>query len=151
MSQHITLNINATQRAHLTSLLRSGNAPARTQTKARLLLLTDRSEGQQQTDEHIAQTLGISRATIIRVRRRFAQEGADDALYDKARPGKTPKITGEVEASLITLACSDPPEGRARRTLRHLSVRVVHSSATRHPNWLRCNQSFARSGYALMC
>ena len=91
MSQHIPLNLNDTQRAHLTRLLRSGNAPARTQTKARLLLMTDRSEGQPLTDEYSAQTLDISRATIIRVRRRFAQEGADAALYDKARPAKRPR------------------------------------------------------------
>ena len=92
MSQHITLHLTAAQRAHLTRLLRCGNAPARTQTKARLLLMTDRSAGQQLQGEHIAQMPGISRATIIRVRRRFAQEEADAALYDKARPGKMPKL-----------------------------------------------------------
>ena len=47
-------------------------------------------------------------------RKRFAQEGMEAALYDKPRPGKAPKITGEVEAELVLLACSSPPSGQAR-------------------------------------
>jgi hypothetical protein len=47
------------------------------------------------------------------------------ALYDKPRPGRTPKITGDIEAKLTVLACSDPPEGRVRWTLRLLADRMV--------------------------
>ena len=125
MSKHITLHLSDEQRTHLNSLLHSGNAPARTQTRARILLLTDRSQGQQRTDEQIAAVLGVCKPTIIRIRRRCVQEGLEAALYERARPGKTPKITGEVEAALTLLACSDPPEGQARWTLRLLAAQMV--------------------------
>jgi putative transposase len=113
------------ERGLLESLIRSGNAPARTQTKARILLMTDRSQGQRMKDDEIAHALMISRATVIRVRDRCAHEGLQSALYDKPRPGATPKITGDVEAQLVLLACSDPPEGHTRWTLRLLADRLV--------------------------
>ena len=47
------------------------------------------------------------------------------ALFDKPRPGATPKITGDIEAQLVTLACSDPPQGHARWTLRLLADKMV--------------------------
>jgi hypothetical protein len=125
MSKHITLHLTTDQRTQLESLLRSGNAPARTQTKARILLLTDRSQGTQRTDAQIADVLSVCKPTIIRTRRRCVLEGLEAALYDRERPGKAPKITGEVEAELTLLACSDPPEGKARWTLRLLAAKMV--------------------------
>jgi hypothetical protein len=47
------------------------------------------------------------------------------ALTEKPRPGQPPKITGDIEARLVTLACSNPPEGRARWTLRLLADTMV--------------------------
>jgi len=49
----------------------------------------------------------------------------DAALYEKPRPGASPKITGDIEAKLVTLACSDPPLGRSRWTLRLLADTMV--------------------------
>jgi len=53
-----------------------------------------------------------SRGTVINVKKRYREGGLEAALYDKPRPGTKPKITGEVEAHLIALVCSDPPEGQ---------------------------------------
>jgi transposase len=109
----------------LEQLIRAGTCLARTQTKARILLLTDRSQGQHRSDAALADALGVSKPTIIRTRRRFVLEGMDAALYDKPRPGATPKLTGAVEAHLTVLACSTPPDGKARWTLQLLADKLV--------------------------
>jgi len=66
-----------------------------------------------------------SPSTVANVRRRFNREGLRAALYDKPRPGQKPKVTGEVEAQLMVLACSKPPPGHARWTLRLLAEQMV--------------------------
>lgn len=57
--------------------------------------------------------------------RRFLRGGVPAALYDKGWPGAPPRFTGEVQAQLTMLACSDPPEGAARWTLRLLADKMV--------------------------
>jgi transposase len=125
MSKHTFIGLNDQQRQHLESLIHCGNAPARIQTRARILLLCDRSQDQKRTDAEIAAALLCSPATVRNVRHRFLAEGLDAALYDRPRPGATPKLTGDLEAQLTVLACSDPPEGQARWTLRLLADRMV--------------------------
>ena len=125
MSTHIPLYLKPEQRLALENLLRSGHPAARTQTRARILLLTDRSLGEARTDEQIAQVLLCSNATVASIRKRFLNEGLDAALYDKPRPGPAPKFTGAMEAQLTVLACSDPPEGYARWTVSLLTEKVV--------------------------
>jgi len=64
-------------------------------------------------------------STAKRTRWRFLQEGLQTALSEKPHPGRPPKITGEIEAKLTMLACSQPPEGHARWTLRLLADQLV--------------------------
>ena len=125
MSKHVTVRLTEEQRAHLQGVLRAGSAPARTQTRARVLLHTDRSQGPALPDAAVAAAVLCSRGTVGNVRRRFAAEGLEAALRDRPRPGAKPKITGAVEAHLVTLCCSDLPEGAARWTLRLLADRPV--------------------------
>ena len=125
MSKHVTIQLTEEQRSHLLKLIHAGDAPARTQTRARVLLHADRSQGQVNKDEAVAAACLCSKGTVGNVRRRFAAEGLDAALTDRPLPGAKPKITGEVEAHLVTLACSDPPDGEARWTLRLLADRLV--------------------------
>lgn len=113
------------QRAELDGLLRSGRSMARTLTRARILLLTDRSKGQHWEDAAIIDALGTGISTIVRTRQTFCRQGLQAALYDKPRPGRPPKITGDVEAKLVMLACSDAPEGRSRWTLQMLADKLV--------------------------
>jgi hypothetical protein len=125
MGKHNTLRLTEQQRADLERLTRKGSAAARVQTRARILLLTDRSQGQDRPDHVVADALGCSRTSVVIIRRLYLQEGPEAALYEKARPGAVPKITGDIEAKVTALACSDPPEGHARWTLRLLADRVV--------------------------
>jgi hypothetical protein len=112
MSKHLHVDLTTEQRAHLEGLIHAGNAPARTQTRARILLLTDRTPPHRMTDAAMAVALLCNKNTVGNVRRRFVQHGLDAALYDRPRPGVQPKITGEVEAQLTLLACSAPPDGQ---------------------------------------
>lgn len=125
MSQHVHVLLNATQRHHLENLIHRGNAPARVQTRARILLLADRSQGQSHTHKQIAQSLLCGSITVGNICRRYVHEGLESALSEKPRPGKAPKITGDIEARLVMLACSDPPDGQARWTLKLLADKLV--------------------------
>src|SRR5690349_7246388 len=105
MSKHIHISLTDEQRAHLDSLIRKGNTPARVQTRARILLLADRSLGHRRPNKAVAEASMTHPVTVGRLCRTFAEEGLDAALYDKPRPGAAPKITGDIEAKLVTLAC----------------------------------------------
>src|SRR5437660_10089941 len=98
MSKHQFVVLTDEQRQQLQILIHRGSEKARTLTRARILLLTDRSQGEQRTDEQVASAVLCSAGTVQNVRRRFVQEGLDPALTERARPGAKPKITGEVEA-----------------------------------------------------
>jgi transposase len=125
MGKHIQVNLDTDERAELRQLIHAGNAPARKQTRARILLLGDRSQGQKRTDREVAEAVLCSASTVARTRRRYVEGGLPRALNDKGWPGAKPKLTGEVEAKLSMLACSQPPEGHARWTLRLLANQMV--------------------------
>ena len=109
------------QRTSLEQIIHKGTAPAQIQNRARALLLADKG----QRDVDIAQALFTSTPTVQRTRMRFVTQGLDAALYDKARCGRPPHLTGEVEAHLVTIACSQAPEGRERWTMQLLADQLV--------------------------
>jgi len=125
MGKHTHIELTSEERTELEKLIRTGNAPARTHTRARILLLSDRSQGQKRTDQEVADAVLCSKSTVINVRQRFLSGGLQAALYDKGWPGAPPKFTGDVEAKVTMLACSDPPAGAARWTLRLLADKMV--------------------------
>jgi len=119
------IHLSKENRQELETLMRSGESSARTQTRARILLLTDESQKQQKGAEEIASAVMCSLPTITNIRKKFVEGGLEHALYDKPRPGAIPKLTGEIEAQLTLLACSTPPEGRSRWTLQLLADKLV--------------------------
>jgi transposase len=129
MRKRVTISLTDEQRTELNQLTRSGTVPARTLTRARVLLLADRSQGEKRTNRAVADAVGLHCVTISHLLHRFDAEGLEATLYDKPRPGQAPKITGEIEAQLVTLCCSDSPEGTARWTLRLLAKKIVALSS----------------------
>lgn len=125
MSKHRCIELTQEERSQVEQLIRKGDAPARTNTRARVLLLGDRSQGEKRTDREVADAVLCSLSTVTNVRRRFLAGGLQNALYDKERPGAQPKFTGEIEAKLTMLACSDAPEGAGRWTLRLLAEQMI--------------------------
>ena len=125
MNTKYHVKLSKTDRQELESLIRSGASSARTQTRARILLLSDETQKTKKSTKEIASSLLCSLPTITHIRQKYIEGGLENALYDKARPGAAPKITGEVEAQLTLLACSAPPEGRSRWTLQLLADKLV--------------------------
>ena len=122
------VTLSAEERAHLQSTTRSGKHSARTLLRARILLKADGSEaGDGWTDDQVAVGLDTSRKTVARVRRQLAEEGVEGVLRPKRSPNSARAriFDGASEAKLIALACSSPPEGRARWTLQMLEDQVV--------------------------
>jgi transposase len=111
------------ERRQLERLLGKGKAAARTLRHAHLLLKADQTCGW--TDEQIADAFAVSVRTVERLRQRFVEEGFEAALNPKPVPRLPRKVDGDVEAHLVALACSDPPEGRQRWTLRLLADKLV--------------------------
>jgi len=126
MSKHTSVILTPEQRQQLESLVRIGQSPARRLTRARILLLLDRSQERRWTDAQIAEVLGCHAQTIGNIRRRFVAAGLEATLADKPMGPTVPKkLTGDIEAKITLLACSNPPEGFARWTLRLLAERTV--------------------------
>jgi transposase len=120
--------LSGEERERLEALLRKGKSPARRQLKARILLKADVSEsGEGWSDSRIIKALETSASMIYRVRKQLVEEGFEAVLSRKQRTTPpVPKIfDGEKEAKLIALACSKPPKGRVRWTLRLLENKVV--------------------------
>ena len=115
------------ERDWLEQLLAKGKAAARKLTHARILLKADASErGPAWRDEDIVNALDCGAATVSRVRERFVMEGFEAALEPK-RPERVyeRRLDGKGEAQLVTIACSQPPDGRTRWTMRLLADRLV--------------------------
>ena len=129
--------LDSEQRESLIRLISIGKDSARKLTRARILLKADESEGAAAyADKQIREALEVSLSTIERTRKTFALEGLTAALTPKKRSWVSrQKFDGEKEAHLIALACSDPPEGHARWTLRLLAEEMVelnHFSSISH-------------------
>jgi transposase len=104
-----------------------GKAAAQKLVRARILLLADQAVGgSSKSDPEIVESLGCGRASVERVRKRFVEEGLEAALNPKpSQRVYQRKIDGQAEAHLIALACSAPPDGRSRWTLRLLGDQMV--------------------------
>lgn len=116
------------ERAQLEALVRKGKNPAQRLLKARILLKADVSEaGEGWSDSRIIEALETSPSMVYRVRKQLVEEGMEAVLSRKQRatPAVPRIFDGEKEARLIALACSKPPRGRARWTLRLLESKVV--------------------------
>lgn len=116
------------EREQLGALIRKGSSPAHRLLKARILLKADVSEaGEGWSDNEIIEALETSASMVYRVRKQLVEEGFESVLSRKARatPAVPRIFDGEKEAKLIALACSEPPKGRARWTLRLLENKVV--------------------------
>ena len=122
------VRLSAGEREQLEALIRKGKSPARRLLKARILLKADVADaGEGWSDSKIIEALETSPSMLYRVRKQLVEEGFDAVLRRKPRPtpAVAPIFDGEKEAKLIALACSKPPKGRARWSLRLLENKVV--------------------------
>ena len=127
MHKKFPVILSEAERSELQALVRAGAAPARRLAHARILLKADQSPGGPAwVDQAIADALEISQPTVSRIRKQYVDQGLAAAL-DRRMPRRTytRKLDGAQEARLITLACSTPPAGHARWSLRLLADKLV--------------------------
>src|SRR5215211_3074876 len=127
MKKKYPVILSDTERVQLKNLIAAGTAPARKLTHARILLKADQgSEDPGWVDEQVADAVEVSQPTVSRVRKHYVQEGLQAAINRRA-PNREyhRKLDGKQEARLVALACSEPPEGQARWSLRLLADRMV--------------------------
>ena len=122
------IKLRKTELRSLTTTVTRGTTAARTRTRARILSLLHRGEH----PEEIAATLRVSAQTVFNVKRRYVSGGLDDALFDQPRSGRPIEIDGAQRAKLTALACSTPPEGHARWSLRLLADKAVEVEYCEH-------------------
>ena len=115
------------ERSKLAGIISKGTASARSIMHAHVLLAADESKGQKRSEKEIASLFLVNPQTVHTIRKTYATEGLDAAIDRKKRqtPPIQPKITGDVEAKIIALSCSEPPEGRSKWTVRLLADKVV--------------------------
>ena len=122
------VQLSTKERQTLTKLITSGRSLARMFTRARILLKADQSsDGPVWSDEKISEALDVTVQSIERIRKQLVEEGFDAVLSRRKYTQKVSrkKIDGDVEAHLVALSCSEPPEGRVRWTLRLLADSIV--------------------------
>ena len=125
--------LSTADREMLVRLVRTGSNPAQQVRRARILLELDENdsgrEGPVPTQAVVAERAGVHVDTVVKTSRAFAERGSDvEATISRKKrltPPVEPKVTGEVEARLIALACSTPPQGHARWSLRLLERQVA--------------------------
>ncbi len=147
------VQLDLQQRQMLESLLSGGKESARSQAHARILLKADQgSQGPAWTDEQIAEALEVGRATVERVRKRFVEGGLFDALVRRPQPERPEqrKMDGELEARLVTLACSQTESGQKRWTMRMLAEKLVQlgyvDQISHHTVWITLKKMNSNRG-----
>ena len=114
--------LTAGDKRFLENFRSKGQHSAREVTRAHILLASEAHTPAAQ----IQQVLGVSRMVIWRTQSAYREQGLDQALYDAARPGQPAKYGTDQQAEVVALACSDPPEGAARWTVRLLTIAARH-------------------------
>ena len=120
MKKRHVVRLSDDQRAALDDRDR-GPLTRRERNRVQILLRADAGD----TDEDIADEVGVSIGTVANVRKRFAADGLVAAVTEKPRPGAAALLDGKAEAVVIALACSPVPDGRATWTARMLANRLV--------------------------
>jgi transposase len=126
MNIRYRVELSAAERARLTAMLSGGKHAARKLKRAQILLAADAGV----SDERIAASVSVGGSTVYRTKRRFVEGNLELALSEETRPGAPRKLSGKETALLVATACSSPPKGRKRWTLKLLAGAMV--SLTEH-------------------
>ena len=121
MNKKYVVELSDEEREALRALTSRGTIGVRRYKRARALLAADAGE----TDAVIAAKVGVHPASLERLRKRCVEEGLAAALAERPRPGARRVLDGRQEAHLVALACTTPPGGRKRWTMRLLADRLV--------------------------
>ncbi len=121
------IDLSSSDRKICQDIVSKGTSPAKAILRANILLASDPNNKKHMTVAEIAETYHTTPTTVQNVRTSYANNGLDATIARKKRetPPVPPKITGDIEAHIIALACGDPPEGYSKWTLRLLADKCV--------------------------
>ena len=119
--RRLSVRLSNSDREELRELLRRGIQPVRTVLRALALLQLDVG----QVASEVGTNLQLTAKAVREIGRRYEDGGIERALYDKQRPGATPLLETSQQQRIIAMACSDPPAGRARWTVRLIAEEAV--------------------------
>lgn len=121
------IELSDADRKELNDIVSKGCSPAKTILRANILLASDRNSNKYMTVAELAETYHTTPTTVQNVRTGYCEKGLAATLNRKKRetPPIPAKVTGEVEAHIIALACGAPPEGYSKWTLRLLADKTV--------------------------
>lgn len=151
--EHV-VTLAAGERAKLTRVVSRGTHPARMITRARILLELDESDGPASDRRVVAERAGVSEGTVYLVAKRFTESSGDveEVIGRRKRvsPPVPAKVTGDVEARVIALACTKPPEGYDRWSLRLLEKHVVLTDGLPPLDHSTIGRVLKKGGFALI-
>lgn len=116
----IEIDLSLEERKYLEQFVKVGMKKARAINRAKILLFAD--EGYRNKD--ITKMTGVHRQGVWRTKKRYVEKGLSSVLNENPRSGQPKKYTGTQEAEIIAMACTDPPKGRKRWTIRLLTDRM---------------------------
>lgn len=121
------IELSDADRKTLNDIVSKGQSPAKLILRANILLASDKKNKKHMTVAEIANVFNTTPTTVQNVRTSYANNGLETTINRKKRetPPVPPKVTGDVEAHIIALACSEPPEGYSRWTVRLLADKCV--------------------------
>lgn len=121
------IDLSEQDKTTLLDIVQKGERPARTILRANILLASDRRSETYMTVSEIADVYHTTPTTVQTVRTSYCEKGLEVIINRKKRetPPVPAKVTGEVEAHVIALACGNPPEGYSKWTLRLLADKTV--------------------------
>ena len=121
------IELSNPEKVRLMEIVKKGNSPARTILRANILLASDKRNEKYMTVSEIADAYHTTPTTVQTVRTSYCKNGLEATINRKKReiPPIPAKVTGEVEAHIIALACGQPPEGYSKWTLRLLANKTI--------------------------
>ena len=144
------ITLTEEERELLTNIIKNRTSKSPQVRRSYMLLAADENGNKQWSDEKICSTYGCNVSTIERLRKRFVEESFETALYGKKRePVKDKVLDGRVEAKLIALRCSNPPEGYNNWSLRLLADRMVALEYVEHISYESVRQILKKNQYSL--
>lgn len=126
MAKKYRVKLSESERSFLIDIVESRSQKSVQVKRAYMLLASDELGDKVWTDQQIGAAYGVTIRMIERLRRRLCEDGLEIAIRGKPRPvNREQVLTGDIEARLIALRCSDPPLGHSRWTLHLLADKMV--------------------------
>jgi transposase len=127
MAKKYVVELSETERLLIFETVDCKDTPKTVRKRCNILLLADTSVGKPMTQEEIAARCGVSDVCVYQTIKGYCSEGLEHVLRrrEHKNPPRKPIVTGEDEARIIALACGEPPDGRARWTVRLLTERII--------------------------